>query len=271
MPEPGSSPDLMPVLFIGHGSPMNMVLENTFTRHLRDLGSSLPRPKSILVVSAHWLTHGTRVSCVKNPDLIYDFSGFPDALYRIRYSCSGAPSYARDLTQSPVLRALVHCDETRGLDHASYAILIHLFPKADIPVFELSLDYSFNDWRPKTVQYHYDLGRNLVFLRRNGVLIIGSGNIVHNLDRIDPDMEADPYLWAVSIDEKIRSCLLQRDHESLIHYESLGKEASLAVPTLDHYLPMIYAIALQDPDEALCFTYEGFQHGSISMRCFRIG
>jgi 4,5-DOPA dioxygenase extradiol len=263
--------DPLPVLFIGHGSPMNMVLENNFTRHLRDLGSSLPQPKAIMVISAHWLTRGTRVNCREKPDIIYDFYGFPDALYQVRYPCSGAPAYARNLVQSPALHTLIHCDETRGLDHASYAILLHMFPKADIPVFELSLDYSFNDWRPKTVQYHYDLARKLHSLRRNGVLIIGSGNIVHNLDRIDADIEAVPYPWAVSIDARIRSCLLERDHESLIHYEAIGKDASLAVPTLDHYLPMIYAIALQDSDDSLRFTFEGFQHGSISMRCFRIG
>ena len=271
MTGPDSSPDLMPVLFIGHGSPMNMVLENNFTRHLRALGSSLPRPEAVMVVSAHWLTRGTRVSCAAEPDIIYDFYGFPEALYQIRYPCSGAPAYARDLVQSPALEAIIRCDETRGLDHASYAILLHMFPKADIPVFELSLDYSFNDWRPKTVQYHYDLARKLHFLRRKGVLIIGSGNIVHNLDLIDADMEADPYGWAVSVDAKIQSCLLKQDHESLIRYESMGKDASLAVPTLDHYLPMIYAIALQDSGDDLRFTYEGFQHGSISMRCFQIG
>jgi 4,5-DOPA dioxygenase extradiol len=261
----------MPVLFIGHGSPMNIVLENRYTRSLAALGRSLPRPRAILVISAHWLTRGTFVTCMDTPRMIYDFYGFPRELYQVQYRCRGAPDYAR-LAIGSAGEDLIRCDDTWGQDHASYSVLRHMFPAADIPVFEMSLDYDFNDWHPKPVRYHYELGKRLGALRDAGVLIIGSGNIVHNLSHADfSDIDAEPFEWAMDIDGKMRTHLLERDHMALIDYRSLGTAASLAVPTLDHYLPMIYAIALQGKDEGLRFTHEGFQHGSISMRCFRIG
>ena len=269
------SPDLhfrMPVLFIGHGSPMNMVLENGLTHSLEKLGRSLPKPRAIMIISAHWLTHGTFVTCVDKPRMIYDFYGFPGELYKVRYDCEGAPGYARLATELITEERSIRCDHEWGIDHASYSILRHMFPEADIPVFEMSLDYSFNNWHPKSVQYHYDLAGRLRELRNTGILVIGSGNVVHNLDRIDfADIDAQPYDWAVEIDEKIRSNLISGNHQDLINYLAMGKAAYLAVPTLDHYLPMIYAIALQEKDDELQFSYEGFQHGSISMRCFRIG
>lgn len=258
----------MPVLFIGHGSPMNMVLSNRFTRSLADLGSSLPRPDAIMVVSAHWLTRGSDVACVDRPGMIYDFFGFPEELYRVRYECSGAPAVARKVTE--LGGGAVRCDPARELDHAAYAVLRHMFPSAEIPVFELSLDYGFNDPRPKPVEYHYEIAKRLVPLRGSGVLVIGSGNMVHNLRLADPDMDAPPVEWAVEADEVLRSHLVAGEHRELIEYPSIGKWGSLAVPTLDHYLPMIYAIALQDEGETLRFTHEGFQNGSISMRSFRI-
>jgi 4,5-DOPA dioxygenase extradiol len=163
-------------------------------------------------------------------------------------------------------------DARRGLDHASWAILKHMYPEADIPVFEMSLDYSFNEWHPKPIQYYYDLASELGELRENGVLIIGSGNIVHNLSRLDfGDINAKPYEWAKEFDGQVKADLLAGNHKDLIHYQNMGKSSALAVPTLDHYLPMIYAIALQEKNEPLTFIYEGFQHASISMRCFRIG
>jgi 4,5-DOPA dioxygenase extradiol len=204
--------------------------------------------------------------------MIYDFYGFPRDLYKVKYECTGAPGYANRTVEVGNGGGAIRCNNTRGLDHASYSILRHMFPAADIPVFEMSLDYSFNDWHPKAVQYHYGLGKRLGSLRRNGVLIIGSGNMVHNLDLIDfSDMDAEPYEWAVEMDAKMRLHLIAGEHKQLIDYLSMGDGSSLAIPTLDHYLPMIYALALQVKGEGIRFIHEGFQNGSISMRSFRIG
>ncbi len=261
----------MPVLFIGHGSPMNIILDNAFTRSLAALGKSLPRPSAIMVISAHWLTNGTFVTCAEKPRMIYDFYGFPDELYEVTYPSPGAPVEA-EFTTRVVQKATVGCDRNWGLDHASWAVLKHIYPKTDIPVFEMSLDYSFNDWHPKPLQYHYDLAAELGALRERGVLIIGSGNIVHNLRHIDfENVDAAPYGWAQEFDEQVKQNLIGGDHAALMHYQDMGKAAALGVPTLDHYLPMIYAIALQEKGEPITFFHEGFQHGSISMRCFQIG
>jgi 4,5-DOPA dioxygenase extradiol len=261
----------MPVLFIGHGSPQNIILDNSFTRSLAALGKRLPMPKAILVISAHWLTKGTFVGCTKQPDTIYDFFGFPEELYDQVYPCPGAPGEAALVTDT-LKKAAATCDHRRGLDHGAWAILRHLYPHADIPVFQLSLDYTFNDWDPKPLQYHYDLAARLSALRSRGILIIGSGNIVHNLGMFDfTNIDAKSFDWAVEFDEKVRTHLISRNHQDLIHYRNMGEAAALAVPTLDHYLPMIYAISLQEKNESPAFIYEGFQYGSISMRCFQIG
>jgi 4,5-DOPA dioxygenase extradiol len=192
-------------------------------------------------------------------------------LYEITYPSPGAPEEAAFVTQS-VKKAGVACDYAWGLDHGSWAVLKRLFPQADIPVFELSLDYSFNEWHPKPVQFHYDLASELSALRNRGVLIIGSGNIVHNLGKIDfDDIDANPFGWAREFDEKVKENLVNRNHEDLINYPNMGRAATLAVPTLDHYLPMIYAAALHEKSESLSFIHEGFHYGSISMRCFQIG
>jgi 4,5-DOPA dioxygenase extradiol len=261
----------MPVLFIGHGSPKNVVQRNAFTESLGDLSRSLPRPKAILVISAHWLTEGTYVTCMERPKTIHDFYGFPEELYAINYPSPGAPSYAQMVIES-VRSAKIKCSSNWGLDHASWAILKHMYPKADIPTFEMSLNYSFNEWYPKPLRYHYKLGSELAQLRNNGVLIIGSGNIVHNLRLIDFERtDAKPYDWAVEFDQNVKKNLIDGNHEYLLNCENVGKSASYAVPTLDHYLPMVYVISLQQKGEPISFTYEGFQNASISMRCFRIG
>ena len=262
----------MPVLFIGHGSPMNIILKNSFTNRLVELGKELPRPRAILVISAHWLTDGTYVTCMNRPDTIYDFYGFPDALYRIRYPCPGSPSVARWVKEL-VKSTRIECGYEWGLDHASWTILRHMYPSADIPVIEMSLDYSpYNEWQPKSTKQYYDLASELAPLRERNVLIIGSGNIVHNLRLIDFDnIDAAPYDWAVRFDEKVKRNLVSRNHEELLNCRDVDRVASLSVPTLDHYLPMICAIGLQGKDEPLSFIYEGFQHGSVSMRAFRIG
>ena len=261
----------MPVLFIGHGSPLNIILNNSFTRSLAASGKRLPKPRAIMVVSAHWLTKGTFVGCMEKPETIYDFYGFAEELYDVVYPCRGASGEAAFVTET-LKQAAVTCDHSRGLDHGAWAILRHLYPRADIPVFQLSLDYTFNERDPKPLQYHYDLAAGLAELRSRGVLIIGSGNIVHNLGLFDfTNIDAKPFDWAVEFDERVKENLIREDHHSLINYPTLGKAAALAVPTLDHYLPMIYAIALREKNEPLTFTYEGFQYGSISMRCFQIG
>jgi 4,5-DOPA dioxygenase extradiol len=261
----------MPVLFIGHGSPLNIILDNSFTRSLAALGKRLPKPKAIMVISAHWLTKGTFVGCTEQPETIHDFFGFAEELYDVGYPCHGASGEAALVTET-LKKAAVTCDHSRGLDHGAWAILRHLYPRADIPVFQLSLDYTFNEWDPKPLQYHYELAAGLSELRSRGVLIIGSGNIVHNLGMFDfTNIEAKPFDWAVEFDEQVRSNLISGNHQDLIHFRNMGKAAALAVPTLDHYLPMIYAISLQEKNESLAFTYEGFQYGSISMRCFQIG
>lgn len=261
----------MPVLFVGHGSPLNSILDNSYTRSLAALGNALPKPKAIMVVSAHWLTPGTFVTCMDRPRTIHDFYGFPDELYRMRYASPGAPEDARYVAES-ARKITIACNSDWGLDHASWAVLKHMYPRADIPVFEMSLHYSFNEWHPKPLQYHYDLAKELASLRTRGVLVMGSGNIVHNLGMIDfENMDAEVFDWAGEFDDRVKANLLTGNHKDLIHYENMGKASSLAVPTLDHYLPMIYAIALQEKNEPLTFIHEGFQNGSVSMRCFRIG
>jgi 4,5-DOPA dioxygenase extradiol len=261
----------MPVLFVGHGSPMNIVAHNSYTQDLAKAAREMPKPKAILVVSAHWLTEGTCVCCVDKPRTIYDFYGFPDELYKIRYPCVGSPTEAAQVTNL-VKSAQVKCDNTWGLDHASWAVLKHMYPKAEIPVFEMSLNYSpYNDWHPKSMEYHYNLASELGTLRDQGILIIGSGNIVHNLGLIDFETEAKPYDWAVKFDNKVKIALESANHKALLDYLALGQEAHYAVPTLDHYLPMIYSVALQQKGERLKFIHEGFQNGSVSMRAFQIG
>jgi 4,5-DOPA dioxygenase extradiol len=261
----------MPVLFVGHGSPENIVLDNSFTRSLAALGQKLPKPRGIMVVSAHWLTSGTFVTCVERPRTIYDFYGFPRELYEMTYPSPGGPEEAA-IAIKAVRKTAVKCDVRWGLDHASWAVLKHMYPRADIPVFEMSLDYSFNEWHPKPIQYHYELASELSELRKRGILIIGSGNIVHNLGMLDfENIDAEPFGWAAEFDEMVKSNLQNGNHRDLVHYMNMGQTSTPAVPTLDHYLPMIYAVALQEKNEPITFFHEGFQYGSISMRCFQIG
>jgi 4,5-DOPA dioxygenase extradiol len=196
---------LMPVLFIGHGNPMNALLENDFTESLKALGKRLPKPEAIMVISAHWLTDGTYMGCMEKPETIHDFYGFPGELYAATYPAPGAPAAARSITEI-VKRADVRCSMKWGLDHGSWTILRHMYPEASIPVFEMSLDYSFNDWHPKPILYHYELAKELFELRKRGILIIGSGNIVHNLGMIDfANMDAQPFGWAEEFDEKVKA------------------------------------------------------------------
>lgn len=260
----------MPVLFVGHGSPMNIILHNSYTESLVEAAKELPKPRAILVVSAHWLTNGTYVTCVEKPETIYDFYGFPDELYKMNYPSPGSPDNAQ-LAIKTAKSTRIKCGNW-GLDHAAWAVLKHMYPAADVPVFEMSLDYSpYNNWKPKSLDFHYKLASELAPLREKGVLMIGSGNIVHNLGLIDFEVDAKPFDWAVKFDEKVKRCLVSGNHKDLINYLELGNEALYAVPTQDHYLPMIYAIGLQKKGDNLKFIHEGFQNGSVSMRAFQIG
>lgn len=253
-----------PVLFLAHGSPMNIVLENSFTDSLAQLGGKIPKPTAILVVSAHWQTKGTFITASPAPETIYDFYGFPPELYDVTYPCPGGANLMAQWA-TVLKNADIAYDEQRGLDHAAWAVLKHLYPNADIPVMELSLDYG------KNPEEHYQLAKKLAPLREQGVMIIGSGNIVHNLREINWDMDGKPHEWGIRFDEKVKEYILAGKYAELIAYEKMGKDALLSIPTVEHYLPMLYSLGLQTAGEEVDFSHEGFQNASMSMRCFSIG
>ena len=244
---------------------MNVILQNDFTDSLRKIVKKIPRPRMILIISAHWLTHGTFVTGMAKPRQIYDFYGFPDELYSIQYHPDGSPGDAKRIGQLGQ-EFKFRLDHSWGLDHASWSILRHMYPEQDVPVLELSLDYTRNEMD------HFKMATKLSELRTHGVLVIGSGNIVHNLRLIDfQDMNSRPYDWALSFDERVKEALQEGHYESVIHYSKFGESARLSVPTNDHYLPLLYVIALQEEGDHLNFFHEGFQNKSISMRCVGFG
>lgn len=253
-----------PVLFVGHGSPMNAVEDNEYARAWRRLGESLPRPRAILSISAHWLTRGTRVDVSQRPATIHDFWGFPERLYRKEYGCPGAPELAARV-QAMIHEAMVEPDSEWGLDHGTWMPLVRIYPSADIPTFQLSIDLT------QPAGFHYRLGAELASLRDEGVLIMGSGNIVHNLGRVDFDPGAPPYDWAVEFDELAGRLIEAGDHEALMAYEKLGSAARLAVPTPDHYWPLMYILGLQGRSDRVSFPVTGIAHGSVSMRAVLVG
>ena len=249
-----------PAIFIGHGSPMNIVADNAYTRALEKLGTALAKPRAVLVVSAHWMTRGFLVGSDETNVTIHDFYGFPDELYQKRYPAPGAPDVAErivELTGGGAQAA------ERGLDHAAWAPLIRVWPDADVPVLELSLDLA------APAADHYALGRLLAPLRDEGVVVMGSGNIVHNLRAIDWDEGATPFDWALEFDAFVADAVAERRHQDLIDYlrHPLGL---MAAPTPDHYLPLLYVLATQAEDEHVTTLHEGIQHGSVSMRCLRV-
>ena len=255
----------IPVLFCGHGSPMNAIEDNDFTKAMEKLGNDIPEHKAILCISGHWLTKGTYVNVSPNPKMIYDMYGFPDELYKVKYSSPGSPEIAKQV-QEMVSKTSIKADAEWGYDHGNWAIMKRLFPKADIPVFQMSIDYH------KPAQYHYELAKELYLLRKKGVLIIGSGNITHNLRIFDmSDINAKPLEWAEEFDTLIKNSLNSGNHQELIDYQKQGKSAKLAVPEPSHYFPLIYAIALQDKGDLINYPYEGFHYASASMRCVKIG
>jgi 4,5-DOPA dioxygenase extradiol len=257
----------MPVLFIGHGSPMNAISDNGFTRFLQGWGSRLPKPTAILVVSAHWLTKGTTlVGAQSKPATIHDFGGFPAALQQMQYPAPGSPEMARRAA-SVIRKGAGVATQDWGLDHGTWTVLHHLYPKADIPVFQVSIDYS------RKADFHYLIGRELAVLRNSGVLIVGSGNVVHNLGatlRGAPDSAAASASWAQQFDTAVASALAIRDDRSLMRYETLpGAETAVATP--DHYFPFMYALGAAAESEPVRSLYTGFQAGTISMRCLQVG
>jgi 4,5-DOPA dioxygenase extradiol len=260
-----SAPDTgttMPALFIGHGSPMNAIEDNEFSRAWAETAKSLPRPNAVLCVSAHWETQGTRVTAMEQPRTIHDFYGFPPALFQQRYPAPGSPELAR-MIQGMVRHAHVALDEEWGLDHGAWSVLCRTFPAAQVPVVQISLDQR------QPPAYHYELGRELRGLRKKGVLIVGSGNLVHNLREVV--WEDSAYDWAVEFDAKLKDLILAGDHQAIIDYTKLGRAARLAVPTLDHYLPLLYVLGAQDTSDAVSFFAEKVTLGSMSMRSIKLG
>jgi 4,5-DOPA dioxygenase extradiol len=255
----------MPVLFIGHGNPMNAIYNNSFTETLGSIGKELKilNPAAVLVISAHWLSNGTFVSTTSIPPTIHDFRGFPDELFHVQYPAPGAPDFAIE-TKKLIKSINVEEDDKYGLDHGAWSILRHLFPLADIPVFQLSIDYK------KPPEWHFDLAKELNSLREKGVLIIGSGNIVHNLYMVDFSDTAKPFAWAIEFDELVKERLINKEYESLTDYKDIGN-SYLAVPSNDHYLPLMYIIGIAGKEEELKIIYEEIQNATISMRSFIIG
>jgi 4,5-DOPA dioxygenase extradiol len=257
--------DRMPVLFIGHGSPMNAMYDNGFTQTLTNTGSKLQKPTAIMVVSAHWETRGTFVSANPAPKTIYDFGGFPDEMYKMKYEPSGHPALAKEVADLGI-NYHIQQDHAMGLDHGAWTVLKHMYPKQDIPVFQLSIDYT------KPASYHFELATALKKMRERGVLILASGNIVHNLRRVDfQNLDAKPFDWAAEFDEIAKDKLVNQDFQALVNYQQLGPSAQMAIPSPDHYLPLIYTIGMAEKTENVSFIYEGMQHGSISMRCLQFG
>ena len=257
----------MPVLFLGHGSPMNAIEENEFVRGFRSVAAGLPKPRAILCVSAHWETRGTFVTAMPNPPTIHDFGGFPKALFDVQYPAPGSPTLARE-TKALVRKTEVGLDDKWGLDHGAWSVIKHLYPKADVPVIQMSLDHY------QTPEYHYELARELSSLRRKGIIIIGSGNMVHNLGMVAWDkLNAVDYAydWAREASEKMKRFILEGDHQSLVKFRSQGKAFELAIPTPEHFLPLLYTLALKDEKDEVSLFNDKAVAGSLTMTSVRIG
>ena len=251
-----------PVLFIGHGSPMNALANNNYTQALNQLAKELTKPKAILCISAHWMTEGTAVTHSAQPQTIHDFFGFPQELFQVQYPAPGDPELAEQVSEKiPDVRL----DEAWGLDHGTWSVLRHIYPRAEVPVVQLSLNLR------QPPEFHFQLGEKLRFLRDQDVLILGSGNIVHNLRKIQWDENAPAFQWAEEFDAWVKECLIKRDHMSLVHSFRQTEAGQLSVPTLEHYLPLLYILGASQPDDKVSFPFEGLQNASISMRSLRLG
>ncbi len=258
---------LMPVLFIGHGSPMNGIEDNEFSKRWAAMAKEIPTPAAVLVVSAHWFTNGTRITAMDSPPTIHDFGGFPRELYEVQYPAPGNPALAKE-TSSLIHSANVELSHDWGLDHGAWTIIRHMYPKADIPVLQLSIDYT------KNPQWHYDLAKELYSLRKKGVLILGSGNMVHNLRMVAWDKLDAPeygYDWALHMNSKFKELIGNNDHRQLINYSALGKEAMLSIPTPEHYLPLLYTLGLKNEKEQVSFFNDKAVGGSLTMTSVKVG
>jgi 4,5-DOPA dioxygenase extradiol len=260
------STDKMPVLFLGHGSPMNAIEENEFVKGFRKTGKEIPTPRAILCVSAHWETRGTHVTAMQNPRTIHDFGGFPKALFDVQYPAPGSPELAQE-TKTLVTKTEVGLDDSWGLDHGAWSVVKHLYPEANVPIIQMSLDHY------QTPQYHYELAKEIASLRNKGVLIIGSGNMVHNLRMVAWDKLNSPYAydWAQEASEKMKSFILSGDHKQLINYSSHGRPFQLAVPTPEHYMPLLYVLALKEQNENISLFNDQALAGSLTMTSVKIG
>ncbi len=255
-------PIRMPALFVGHGSPMNAIEDNEFSTAWSEAAAALPLPKAILCISAHWETQGSQVTAMDHPRTIHDFYGFPRPLFEKQYPAPGSPDLASTITKTIKIGA-VKPDMSWGLDHGTWSVLCRMYPKADIPVVQLSLDRSQN------ADHQYQLGKQLRELRDQGVLIVGSGNIVHNLRLMV--WEDAAFDWASEFDARVKQWILDNDHDPIIHYEKQGRAAALSINTAEHYLPLLYLLGLKEEAEPVNFFAEKVWGGSLSMRCVRIG
>jgi len=257
----------MPVLFIGHGSPMNGIEDNDFSNRWKKIGQEVIPPKAVLVVSAHWLTKGTHITAMDAPKTIHDFGGFPQELFDVQYPAPGSAEVAKQ-TSALITDPHIELDHEWGLDHGAWTVLRHMYPNADIPVLQLSIDYN------KPAQYHYDLAKQLAALRKKGVLIVGSGNMVHNLRMVAWDKLNEPsygFDWTHEMNSIFKQKISDKDHAALINYEKLNAAAKLAIPTPDHYYPLIYTLALQDDKDEVSFFNDQAVGGSLTMTSVRIG
>lgn len=258
---------LMPVLFVGHGSPMNGIEDNEFSRRWTEMAKEIPVPTAVLVISAHWFTRGTYITAMDFPKTIHDFGGFPKELFDVQYPAPGDPALAKE-TASLIHSTQVVLAHDWGLDHGTWSIVRHMYPNATIPVLQLSIDYT------QGAQYHYDLAKEIVALRKRGVLIIGSGNLVHNLRMVAWDRLNEAgfgFDWAKQINNKFKELIIDGDFNQMIRYESLGKEALLAIPTPEHYLPVLYALALKGKNDRVSFFNDKAVGGALTMTSLKIG
>jgi 4,5-DOPA dioxygenase extradiol len=254
----------MPALFIGHGSPMNAIEPGPATRVWKVLAAALPRPRAILCVSAHWYVRGSGVTAMEQPPTIHDFYGFPQALFDCRYPAPGDPGLAQRVQQLLAPTPTI-ADQQWGLDHGTWSVLLHMYPAADIPVVQLSIDATL------TNAQHYELAQRLQPLRDDAVLILGSGNVVHNLRRMQRAADAPAYGWASGFENHVRDAIIAHDHAALISYDSRGEAAQLSVPTPEHYLPLLYVLAQRRPEEAVSVPYARIENSSLSMLCAQVG
>lgn len=255
---------VMPAVFVGHGNPLNALERNPYTETWRQFGQRIARPRAILAICAHWYTRGTAVTAMAQPPTLHDFGGFPQTLFDMQYPVPGAPALAAQIRD--LLAPLeVRLDLDWGLDHGAWSVLVHMFPEADVPVVQLALDAT------QPARFHYELGQRLRPLREQGVLILGSGNVVHNLRRARWDDQAAPYDWAVDFNQQVRDLLLRGEHAPLVGYEQLGAAAALCVPTPEHYLPLLYVIGAQGAEERASILVDDIAMGSISMLSVVIG